>query len=129
MSARDDGLLMREHLASMVSRPQILWENSEQSVQNSMHLLVEHIPAQPRRLGLSSGVHDSTGILQVTVRTQSGSGMRDAETVAEKIADHFYNFNRSGLRVDTYPAILTGYPDGNWYRIPVQVRYRRLGHP
>lgn len=115
-------------LESLSPRPHIVWENKRWDGDQDTLLIVETIPGDAERRGLS-GTHEFTGIFQVTVRVLGNTGSDEALIVARRVQDRFYNSILSGARVNHYPRRLSGYPDGPHYRVPVQVRYQGFSKP
>lgn len=110
-------------LHNLSPRPFIVWENKHWEGEDSTLLIVESIPNEPVRRGLT-GTHQFEGIFQVTVRVPSETGVNSALIIARRIQDAFYNVNLAGARVNHYPHRVAGYSDGGThYRMPVQVRY------
>ncbi len=125
-----DGLC--EHLSTLVLSPTmpVAWENTryERSKDGFLEPQQFPIPTEQVTLG-TNGQNRHIGIFQVTINWPLGKGAETPKHMAGDIIRHFKRgtvITKDGetIKIITPPGIDTGFPEDDFYRLPVSIRYR-----
>lgn len=125
MSFPEQFVALRNHLMTMPNRPKTIWDNVELPA-STPFLIAEMVPLTADLASLARKLR-FTGIFQVTVVTKQGIGADDSWQIGQRVADHFPpGWSHGGLRVEQPAEMVAGYPDNGLWRMPVQIRWRKL---
>lgn len=87
------------------------------------------LPATVDNPTLGDGSYRQPGIFQVTVVAKAGNGSAPARGIAGDIAAQFprgrtvHHADGVRLLIDETPTVRPGAPDGDWYRVPVDIGF------
>lgn len=123
---------LNAHLATLPDRPKTAWDNKAFDPDGeSLWLQVSHLPrnTDAPMLGDTSS-QDYGGIYQITIMAAKNVYETPALIEADRIMDHFargLELTHNGTTIRTRNAYRSaGLQDGNFYAIPVSIRYRAI---
>lgn len=116
-------------LNSLSGSPSIAWENTSYTpTLGTLYLRPTMLPAESIPATLStSGTDENTGIYQIDIFAEAGTGYSEIVTMADAIADHFkpvteLTYNSRTVRCIKAFRSSAQTIDG-WYQIPVEISY------
>lgn len=120
---------LETHLSSMTPEVPTAWENTKFDPQvNVAFQKASLLPAEPENPSFGDAFHRAQGIFQVQLNYPLLSGSAVALARAELVKTTFYrglSLVSSGVTVvvSRTPEIAPALVDGEWYTIPVSIRY------
>jgi len=123
---------LEAHLLTFGSLPKVHWPNQDfdPPADGATYLKVDHIRTQPQRLTHGNGER-LRGIMQVAVDVEKGAAVTNAEALVEQLVAHFpadltLSAGSEVVRIRQTPAVATGLPDGQRWRIPISIFHETL---
>lgn len=127
----DISIALDTQLGTLSSSPPVAWPNSAYTpVTGTTYIRPTLLPASSEiaTIGLTTSTDLNTGIYQVDVFTEAGTGKSAGMVMADLVADHFkrdtnlvYNGRTVTIKnVSQSPANT----DNGWFQIPVNIEYQ-----